>query len=54
MTDTDHTDDQALLINIHAQTESLHHNLEQVAGGTDLYINTRKPQFMFITRMSHL
>ena len=42
MTDQDHADDLALLVNTSAQAKFLLHCLEQAAGGIDLYVNANK------------
>ena len=46
MTATDNAEDLPLFVNITAQTESLLHSLEQVAGGICLYVNANKAEFM--------
>ena len=46
ITDTDYTDDIALLANAPAQTETLLHSLEQAAAGIGLYVNTHKTEYM--------
>ena len=45
MTDTDYTDDQALLTNTPAQAESLMHRL-WVTGGIGLYMNANKRNYI--------
>ena len=46
MTDIYYADNLVLLANIHAQTESLLHNLEQEEGGIGVYVNANKTEFM--------
>ena len=46
ITDTDYTDDIALLANAPTQTEILQHSLEQVATGIGLHVNTLKMEYM--------
>ena len=44
-TNTDYTDDLALLANTPAQAESLLHSLGQAASGIGLYMNSDKTKF---------
>ena len=46
MTDTDFTDNLALLTNIPAQAESLLYSLEQAVRSIGLYLNADKTEFM--------
>ena len=50
ITDADYADDIAFLANSLAQAESLLHNLERVAGGIGLYVNTYKTEYMCFNR----
>ena len=54
MSDADYADDLALLANTPAQAEFLLHRLEQVARDIDLYVNAKKTEYMFWTKMSYL
>ena len=45
-TDTDYTDDIALLANTSTQAECLLHSLEQPAGGIGLHVNADKMEYM--------
>ena len=47
VTDADNVNDQVHLANTPAQAESSFHDLEQVARGIGLYINSEKRRFMF-------
>ena len=46
MTGPVYADDQILLPNTPAQAKSLLHSLQQATGGTDLYVNANKIEFM--------
>ena len=46
ITDTDHTDDIALLAHTPTQAKSLLHCLEQSAGSIGLYVNADKMEYM--------
>ena len=46
MKDVDYAYDLALLTNIHDQTESLLHSLEQATGSINLYMDANKTDFM--------
>ena len=45
--DADYADDQVLLVNTPAQSESLLHSMELVARGIGLYMNLDKTVFKF-------
>ena len=46
ITDTDCTDDIALLANASAQAETLQHNLELAAAGIGIHVNAHKTEYM--------
>ena len=46
ITDSDYTDDITLLANLPARAESLLHNHERAAGGTDFHVNVNKTEYM--------
>ena len=46
----DYTDDIALTANTPAEAESLLHRLGPAAGGTGLYVNTNKTEYMCFNR----
>ena len=46
ITDTDYTDDIAILANTPAQAETLLHSLERAAAGIGLHFNTHKTEYM--------
>ena len=46
ITDTDYTDDIAILANAPAQAETLLHSLERAAVGIGLYVNAQKTEYM--------
>ena len=50
ITNTDNTDDLALLANTPAQAEFILHRLEQVAGSIGFYVNTNKIEFICFKR----
>ena len=54
ITDTDYTDDIALLANSPAQAKSLLNSLEQVAGGISLHVNTDKTEYMCFDQRSDI
>ena len=39
-----YADNKALLANAHTSAESLHHSLEQAAGGIGFYVNANKTE----------
>ena len=51
ITDADDADDLALLGKTPAQTDSLHHNLEQSAGVTGLCVNSDRMLYSHIIHM---
>ena len=50
ITDSDCTDDKALLANILAQAESLLHSLKKAGGGIDLHVNADKTECMYFNQ----
>ena len=46
ITDSDYTDDTALLVNTPAQAETLLHSLEQAAAGIGFHVNALKTEYM--------
>ena len=46
ITDTDYTDDIALLANMPNQAETLLHSLERAAAGINLHVNAHKTEYM--------
>ena len=50
ITDTDNTDNIAILANAPAQAETLQHSLERAAAGIGLYVNAHKTEYMCYNR----
>ena len=54
ITDTDYTDNIALLANTPTQAETLLHGLEQAASGIGLHVNTYKMQYMCFNQRGNI
>ena len=54
ITDTDYTDDIALLANAPAQAETLLHSLERAAAGISLHVNALKMEYMCFNQTSDI
>ena len=54
ITDTDYTDDIALLANVPAQAETLLHSLEQAAVGIGLHVNVHKTEYMSFNQTGNI
>ena len=54
ITDNDYTNDIALLANAPAQAKTLKQNLEQVAAGIGLHVNTHKMEYMCFNQTSDI
>ena len=54
ITDTDYTNDIALLANTPAQAETLLHCLEQAAAGIGLHVNADKTEYMCFNQRGHI
>ena len=54
ITDTDYTNDIALLANTHAQAETLLHSLERAAAGIGLHVNAHKTEYICFNQRGNI
>ena len=52
--DTDYTDDIVLLVNTHAQAETLLHSLEWAASGIGLHVNADKTEYICFNQRGNI